>query len=150
MRNCKTILLRVGTTSLDFQVSSSTTINAQINSVFYNPPLQLTTSEEEISAYAIYLSSDECEQILYTDTFPNDLVPRSLADPTFSLTAIHSNLYLGQNEDYQLSFVFSTSSTDTDMALVKKISVQFPSFSTYDIRFAGTQCVGHISSEIEI
>ena len=36
------------------------------------------------------------------------------------------------------------------MALVKKISIHFPPYSTYDLTFDGVQCVEHSSSAIEL
>lgn len=36
------------------------------------------------------------------------------------------------------------------MALVKMISVHFPPYATYDLNFAGTECIQHSSSDIEI
>lgn len=44
MRNCQTIILRVGTSSLNLATTGSTSINARINSVFYNPMIQLTSA----------------------------------------------------------------------------------------------------------
>lgn len=60
MRNCQTILLRIGTTALSILAPGSTTVNAKINSLFYNPPYQLTTAQASILAYAIYNSADAC------------------------------------------------------------------------------------------
>ena len=75
MRNCKTIILRVGSTALDTMTSGTSSVNAKIESEFYNPPIQLTNQEKEISGFAIYLSSDDSELIPYTDGFIN-LDPR--------------------------------------------------------------------------
>ena len=44
MRNCQTVLLRVGATELAMVSTGSATANAQMNSVFYNPMIQLTTA----------------------------------------------------------------------------------------------------------
>ena len=44
MSNCKTIILRVGATTLTTPASGSSGINARIQSIFYNPYIQLTTS----------------------------------------------------------------------------------------------------------
>ena len=60
MENCKTVLLRVGSTNLALMASGSTTINARINNLFYNPSTQLTTAQATIRAYAIYKSIDDC------------------------------------------------------------------------------------------
>lgn len=45
---------------------------------------------------------------------------------------------------------YSTSSSATDMALVKRISIQFPAYAVYDYTFANTECIEHPSSTIEI
>ena len=73
-----------------------------------------------------------------------------MSGATFSLSAIHGNSYLAQNEDYNFNFVYSTSSSAGDMALVKKISIHFPPYSTYDMTFAGIQCMEHASSAIDV
>jgi len=44
MRNCKTILLRVGATPLAITTPGSTIKNARITSLIYTPPYQLTTA----------------------------------------------------------------------------------------------------------
>ena len=44
MRNCRTFMLRVGSTDLAFMSPASSTLNAKINNLFYNPPYQLSTS----------------------------------------------------------------------------------------------------------
>lgn len=75
MRNCKTVILRVGASSLSIIASGSTTKNARIDSSFYNPFIQLSTSESKITAYAIYLSTGNGEIINHNDAFPA-LVPR--------------------------------------------------------------------------
>ena len=36
------------------------------------------------------------------------------------------------------------------MALVKKISIQFPPFATYDMKFGNDECVEDVNSQIEI
>ena len=59
MRNSKTILLRVGVTDLAPVSSGSSGINARIQSVFYNPPIHLTTAEKKIEGFAAYLSTDD-------------------------------------------------------------------------------------------
>lgn len=71
MEKCRTVLLRVGSTGLAFVSSGSTTPNARINALFYNPPYQLTTAQSTIRAYAIYLTKDACERIYYNDLFPS-------------------------------------------------------------------------------
>ena len=48
MRNCQTVILRVGGTALGTVSSGSTAINARMQSVFYNPAIQLTTVEKKI------------------------------------------------------------------------------------------------------
>jgi hypothetical protein len=45
MQNCRTILLRVGGSSLANVASGSTNANILLNSVFYNPSIQLTASQ---------------------------------------------------------------------------------------------------------
>ena len=60
MRNCQTVMLRVGTTDLPFVTPGSTTRNAKINNLFYNPQYQLSSSQASIKAYIIYNSLDEC------------------------------------------------------------------------------------------
>lgn len=60
LRNSNTILLRIGTTPLSILSPGVTTINAQINGLFYNPSYQLTTAQASIRAYAIYNSVDAC------------------------------------------------------------------------------------------
>ena len=58
MRNCRTILLRVGATALAITTPGSTALNARVTSLLYNPPHQLTTAEGIIIAYAVYNSID--------------------------------------------------------------------------------------------
>ena len=48
MRNCKTIILRVGASDLVTVTSGSAAINARIQSQFYNPSMQLTTTQKVI------------------------------------------------------------------------------------------------------
>ena len=74
MRNCQTILLRVGSTNLTIITPGSTSINARITSLIYNPPYQLTTQQATIYAYVVYNSNDGCERIYYRDLYPT-LVP---------------------------------------------------------------------------
>lgn len=57
------------------------------------------------------------------------------------MAAIHNNLNKGAQEDYLFTFTYSTSSSATDMALVKQISITFPAYSTYDFTFSGIQCI---------
>lgn len=64
-----------------------------------------------------------------------------MSSPSFTITALQGNLNKGSREDYLFSFTYSTSSSATDMALVKKISIQFPPYATYDYTFAGSQCM---------
>lgn len=73
-----------------------------------------------------------------------------MSSPSFSMSAVHGNLKRGSREDYTFTFTYSTSSSATDMALVKMISIQFPPYSTYDFTFANTECIEHPSSTIEI
>ena len=124
MRNCQTVMFRVGSSSLTVVGSGSTTVNARIQSQFYNPKIQLTTAEKSITGFAIYLSSDDSERIYYTDGFP-DTVPREMSNPSFTFANLNGNNYKGQDEDYQIAFTYSTSSSAGDMALVKKISIHF-------------------------
>lgn len=58
MRNSNTIILRVGTTSLNFVTSGDTNKNVQLNGIFYNPSTQLNTLESTIKAIAVYISSE--------------------------------------------------------------------------------------------
>lgn len=58
MEKCRTVMLRVGVNNLAIISPGSTTINAKINSLFYNPPHQLTPTQSSIKAYAIYNSRD--------------------------------------------------------------------------------------------
>jgi len=44
MRNCQTIILRVGGSSLSNVASGSTNANIRLTGVFYNPYIQLSTS----------------------------------------------------------------------------------------------------------
>jgi hypothetical protein len=60
MRNSQTILLRVGSTALAITTPGATATNAKINSLFYNPSYQLTTTQGTIIAYIIYNSNDAC------------------------------------------------------------------------------------------
>lgn len=60
MRNSMTILLRIGSTALNILTPGSSTINARINSLIYNPSTQLTTAQASILAYAIYNTLDAC------------------------------------------------------------------------------------------
>lgn len=64
-----------------------------------------------------------------------------MSSPTFSMSPIHSNVNKGAQEDYLFTFTYSTSSSATDMALVKRISITFPPYSTYDFTFSGIQCI---------
>ena len=73
-----------------------------------------------------------------------------MSSPSFSMSAVHGNLNRGSREDYTFTFAYSTSSSATDMALVKMISIQFPPYSTYDFTFANTECIEHPNSVIEI
>ncbi len=60
MRNCQTIMLRVGTNNLDITTPGSTTLNARITSLIYNPPHQLTSTQGTIYGYIVYNSLDYC------------------------------------------------------------------------------------------
>lgn len=73
-----------------------------------------------------------------------------MSSPSFSFTSVRGNSYQGEPEDYEITVIYSTTSTATDMSLVKKISIQFPPYSTYDMKFANDECMGDISSQIEI
>ena len=73
-----------------------------------------------------------------------------MSGASLTFNALDSNYYKGQNVDYYFSFTYSTSSSASDMASVKMISVHFPPYSTYDMSFAGQQCIQHSSSSIEI
>lgn len=64
-----------------------------------------------------------------------------MSSPSFSMSTIHGNTNQGAQEDYIFTFTYSTSSGATDMALVKRISITFPPYSTYDFTFAGVQCI---------
>lgn len=139
MQNCKTVLLRVGATSLALTSTGSTTTNARIEAVFYNPSIQLLTSEAKITAYAAYVSLGQGEVINHNDAFP--YLPPEMTSPSFTMTAINGNLNRGSKEDYSFTVVYSTSSSATDMALVKKISIQFPPYTTYDYTFSNTECI---------
>ena len=108
----------------------------------------MTSTQKAITAFAVYLETRSCEKILHKDTFP-DLVPRELSNPSVSFTSINGNTNKGEREDYKIQFSISDS-TDSDMALVKRISIQFPPFATYDMKFYGEECIEDISSQIEI
>ena len=60
MRNSQTIMLRVGTTNLAITTPGSTTINAKITALIYNPSYQLTTTQATIYGYMVYNSIDYC------------------------------------------------------------------------------------------
>jgi hypothetical protein len=60
MRNCQTILLRIGTTALSIPTPGTTTLNGQIGSLFNNPFTQLTSSQALILGYIVYNSADAC------------------------------------------------------------------------------------------
>jgi hypothetical protein len=133
-----TILLRVGSNALSILTPGVATISAKINSLFYNPSTQLTTSQASILAYVIYNTLDACEKVIYSDLFPT-LTPNVPSSPTFTLTAVNSNNYYGANEDYQFSFTMS-STAGNSTSLVQLISIQFPAYSTVDMLVQGTQC----------
>jgi hypothetical protein len=71
MRNCMTVLLRVGSTALAITTPGSTTVNGRITSLFYNPQHQLNTLQSLIYGYIVYNSQDACERVYYSDLFPN-------------------------------------------------------------------------------
>ena len=146
MRNCQTILLRVGATAVSILGSGSTTVNARINSLFYNPSTQLTAAQATILAYAVYNSADACEKVIYRDAFPT-LVPNEPASPSFSITSVYSNRQMGMRDDFRFSFTMS-SSAGNSTSLVKLISIQFPALTTYDIGLVGQQCYEYSSSAI--
>ena len=62
------------------------------------------------------------------------------------MSAINGNLAKGQNEDYVFEFRLTSSSSATDMALVKKIGIKMPSLATNDWKLAGTECIGRADS----
>ena len=49
------------------------------------------------------------------------------------MSSIHSNNYKKSREDYKFVVRASTSDTGTDMSLLKKVSIQFPTYATKDI-----------------
>lgn len=59
MQNCQTVILRVGTSSLALTSTGSTTVNARLQGVFYNPAIQLTTAQSKIVGYACYVASGQ-------------------------------------------------------------------------------------------
>lgn len=60
MRNCQTIMLRVGINNLAITTPGSTSLNARITSLIYNPSYQLTTTQATIYGYMVYNSMDYC------------------------------------------------------------------------------------------
>lgn len=138
MRNCQTILLRVGATAVSIVSPGSTTVNARINSLFYNPSIQLTAAQATILAYAVYNSADTCEKVIYRDAFPT-LVPHEPSSPSFSITSVYSNRQMGMRDDFRFSFTMS-SSAGNSTSLVRLISIQFPPLTTFDIGLVGQQC----------
>jgi len=148
MRNSMTILLRVGTTALSILTPGAATINACINSLIYTPATQLTTAQASILAYAIYNTLDACEKIIYSDQLPS-LSPNEPTSPTFTMTSIYGNSNYGASDDYRFSFTMSNSAGNST-SLVKLISIQFPTYSTYDLVLQGTQCYEYSTSVIEV
>lgn len=73
-----------------------------------------------------------------------------MSSPSFIMFPVHGSYSKGSRDDYAFTFTYSTSSSATDMALVKMISIQFPPYSTYDFTFVNTECIEHPSSVIEI
>jgi hypothetical protein len=63
------------------------------------------------------------------------------------MTAVNNNLRKGQYEDYTFNFRMG-SSTALDTSLVKRISIQFPTYATVDFKFMGTTCIETGSSNI--
>lgn len=63
------------------------------------------------------------------------------------MTPVNNNLRKGQYEDYTFSFRMG-SSTALDISLVKRISIQFPLFTSVDFKFMGTTCIETGSSNI--
>jgi hypothetical protein len=149
LRNCQTILLRIGSTAVSILTSGLTTINAKINSLFYNPSYQLTTSQASVLGYIIYNSADACEKVIYSDLFLSSLVPNEPSSPTFTINPVYTNKQMGQFDDYRFTFTMS-SSAGNSTSLVKLISIQFPPSSTYDIGIMGTECYEYSSSSIEV
>ena len=64
LRNCQTILLRVGATALANFVAAdaaqSNKHNVLLDNVIFNPPTILTSTESTITAYAVYMANEEC------------------------------------------------------------------------------------------
>lgn len=144
--NSRTIMLRVGASTLPVAASGSLTENVLLDSVFYNPSIQLSATEAKITAYAIYVTKETCEKITHKDTFPA-LVPNEPTAPTLTMTSLHGKSTTNQFEDYQITFKMSTSSL-SDLSLVKKISIQFPSFATVPIKFNSAECIETTASVI--
>lgn len=139
MLNCKTVLLRVGTNSLTIVTPGSSTLNAKIQALFYNPSYQLNTVQGTILAFAIYNSLDECERVYYSDLFPSH-PPNEPTGPTFTITPIYATNQMGMDDDWTIQFTMSSSATNST-SLVKLISIEFPASSTSDVVLQGRQCV---------
>ena len=56
----------------------------------YNPSVRLTSSEAEINAYAVYMATEQCEQIIHKDAFPA-LVPNEPTVPDFQVAFVNGN-----------------------------------------------------------
>jgi hypothetical protein len=141
-------MLRVGSTNLAFTTSGSTSHNAKINNLFYNPPYQLNTLQSTIKAYAIYKTLDECERIYYSDLFPT-LVPNEPSSPTFTITDIYATRQRGMLDDWYFNFRMSNTAGNST-SLVKYISIEMPNSTISDYTLTGRQCVERTDSEFEL
>lgn len=148
MRNCRTVLLRIGTSNLNILTPGSTTINGRISGLFYNPPYQLTTQQSAILGYAIYNSDDDCERVYYSDPFPSH-PPNEPTSPTFTITPIYATNQMGMRDDWTITFAMSSSATNST-SLVKLISIEFPPATTSDLGLQSRECLEYITSTIEV
>ena len=148
MRNCQTIMLRVGSTNLAFPSPGSTSRNAKVNNLFYNPSYQLTQQQSTIKAYAIYNSLDECERIYYSDLFPT-LVPHEPSNGAFSIATIYATEQKRSLDDWYIYFRQSSTAGNAS-SMVKLISIEFPNTTTNDVGLVGRDCVERTDSEIEL
>lgn len=62
LRNCQTIVLKVGSAALSNFVAAdaaqSNKLNVKLNNVIYNPATKLTNTESTITAYAVYMATE--------------------------------------------------------------------------------------------
>lgn len=121
MRNCQTVLLRVGSTALAITTPGSTSVNAQLNSLFYNPSFQLNTLQSTIYAYVVYNSIDVCERVYYRDLFPA-LPPNKPSSPSFTISPIFGTNQKGMLDDWKIQFSMGSGATNST-SLVKLISI---------------------------